>query len=217
MPTATANGLPVLRAEVVETYQGNWVAALDVDSNEVLSGALELVIGEITWRGTIVPGRSGLDGGHVRVIVEGGAGGLRQELGCRFFSEPTLETLVADLMRETGETAASDSDDLRTFVYPRWLRTACWAAGSLTTMCDVAGLTWRMKRDGTLWVGKDTWPEVKPQATEILPLPGIAEHVFAVPSPEIRPGTTFRGERISTALTQVGPSALRQEVWIAGT
>ena len=70
MPTATANGLPVLRAEVVETYQGNWVAALDVDSNEVLSGALELVIGEITWRGTIVPGRSGLDGGHVRVIVE---------------------------------------------------------------------------------------------------------------------------------------------------
>jgi hypothetical protein len=216
MATATCNGLPVLLLEIVEPLQGNWVATIDVDASEALAATVVLDVAGTSWSGTVV--RSGVDGGHVRALVEGGSGGLRQELGAKYYSGPALDAIVRDAASETAETLATDCDDMRALVLPRYQRTKCWAAGALTCACSKFGLTWRVKRDGTLWVGTDSWTEVAPsEATELVPLPGSGARVYAVSEPVLRPGTTFRGERISTALTQLGPTALRQEVWLAGT
>lgn len=210
--TATLNGKDVLSCTLNEPRIGVWTAVVDVDSEEAISGKVTLTIDGISWVGTVVKGDVYAGRAHVQVV--GGAGKLAKLLDAKYYRGVSLGSVVADLMRETGETLSSTTDQrVRGHIVSRWSRPKGKASVTLEQVADELGLVWRILRDGTVWIGSETWPEAKADHDEIDRTPGRDALSIAPNAPHILPGVTFGGKKISRVTTAVHANeGLRQEL-----
>lgn len=138
---------------------GAWVADVDVDSPDELSGAVTLTIDGRAWRGTVA--RGGVVSGSWRGRVVGGAGGLSTNLPALALRGATLGVVAAEVLREAGETPASTAGSL-TAAAPRWHRIAAPASTALADVARATGYAWRVLADGTIWMGAETWATYTP-------------------------------------------------------
>ena len=159
MAEITANGARVTACSLCVPRVGAWVADLDVDSAEALTGAVALTIDGATWRGTVH--RGGLVAGSWRGRVVGGAGGLPGTLAAVALRGSTLSDVLAGALLDAGETLASTAGSLSA-VAPLWHRVEAAASTAVADVARAAGYAWRTLADGTVWVGADAWAAYTP-------------------------------------------------------
>lgn len=210
--TSTLNGKDVISVVLTEPRIGVWTATVDVDSDQVITGRVTLSIDGVAWAGTVYKGD--LHAGRVQAQIVGGAGKLATLLDTRHYRGGTLGSVVNDLMRETGETLSTTSDaKVRSHAVSRWTRPLGKASVALQQVSDELKLVWRVLRDGTVWLGNDTWAEAKTVHDEIDRTPGRDALLIAPDAPHVQPGQTFDGRRVSRVVTSVQEGAgLRQEL-----
>jgi len=183
--------------------------------SQVLSGAVELKLGDVTLNGTVLEGQSGVHAGRGGVHVVGGAGHLKDVLAARAYGTIPLRVLLQDLAKESGETLAPETA-LWARSLTRWTRPAVTMAQALNQVLAPLGGVWRVLDDGTVWVGEESWPEVNQRRTDVVldELPGSGLFVLAPESPWLRPCVTFRGRRVCHVTYEVSPKGVRASLYL---
>jgi hypothetical protein len=219
-----ASGEILLTTEVTMPRRGEWTAIVGTDPQGIApeppTGPFVFEIEGVEWRGTAKPARSGASqGGRMRVSVVGGAGGLAHDLDVRNYGGGVTraKTVVDDILRDAGETLSAESDSaLLATRIEGWQRAAMPGRRALDRICDKIGATWRILRDGTVWIGVDTWPEVEPD--------GIVQDddwadgvIFLAPdTPSMVPGIVVRGQRVEEVVHRLSRAGLRTELRATG-
>ena len=109
-PSGKANGFDVTEGQVVLPRAGAWHADLTIDANDVLSGKVEIRVGDSgTLKGTIV--RAEVYQGMVRARVVAGAIGLRSNAKPQHFRTPTIGVVLSALARGAGEAVSSKASE----------------------------------------------------------------------------------------------------------
>jgi hypothetical protein len=210
--TATCNGKDILSLTLSEPRIGVWSAVVDVDSEQAITGSVEIVVDGVTFTGTVVKGD--LHAGRVHAQIAGGAGKISKVLDTKHYRGTSLGTVVDDLMRETGEKLSPTTDArVRGHIVSRWSRFRGMASAELELVAAELKLTWRILRDGTVWLGEDTWAEARGDHDEIDRTPGRDSVLIAPEAPHVQPGQTFDGKRVSRVSTAtLDGGGLRQEI-----
>ncbi len=214
--TSRLSGKTVLSAEVTVPRIHAWHADLIIDSVETVSGAVTLDFEGLSFVGTVL--RAGVYAGRLGVRMVGGAGGLTTELPARSYIETSVGTVLADILRESGETLSATSDaSILAAGLMKWHREVGPASHALVNLLDKVGATFRVLRDGTIWVGVTSYPVVSP--THVLVdedwVAGII--TIAPDAPELEPGTTFLGQKIELVVHRLLPKSLRTEAHITSS
>lgn len=158
----TLNGLAVLDGALTLPSVGCWTARLRVDSGEDLAGDVVLASGALEWRGAIVRGR--VVQGIGDWLLVGGTGGLRTPLDAKPYRSATLDDVLADVLAEVGERLSPESSALFGFTFPFWLRVPGPAHHAVAEVARAAGLAWRVRADGAVWLGADSFETMETPA-----------------------------------------------------
>lgn len=211
----TLGGALVLSIQLDVPRVGVWTANAQVDATEPLNGAVDLVLGGRTWRGTVVSGGDVADRVTVRVV--GGHGGLGGAVPARCYANVPVRVPLEDALGAVGERLSATSDPSVTeLVLPYWVGRASTCGEALAALLSVAGgPSWRMLPTGELWIGSETWTALEPEGvttkTADDPVAGVREYSFEDLS--VLPGQTFEGYRISHVTIRGQGGAVRAEVW----
>ncbi len=176
----------------------------ETDDEETLSGPITLIEEGITFVGTVI--RSKPFGGRTRFRAVGGKGGLSKVLPARAYATGVIKIslVLADILRECGETLSQTSDqEILGTQLPKWHREAGAASHALVQLLDDVGASWRVLRDGTIWVGKDSYPELSVTHTLIDEDWCTGVTTIAPDAPDLTPGTTFLGQKIDLVVHRV--------------
>jgi hypothetical protein len=214
--TPTVNGQPTLSGSITEQSCGVWHAEAALDSEEAPNGAITLELDDgVQWLGTVL--RSRVEHGQVRVKVIGGAGRLSTGLPAKNYAKATAAAVLSDILREAGETLASSSaSGLSSHQLSNWHREEATAGLALTALAAELGLSWRVLRDGTVWLGKLAWAETTAAVTELDSdwAAGTFELVDAL---GLEPGTTYQGHPIHQVTHFIESSSIRTEARVTSS
>lgn len=157
MAEVTLANAAVTRATIHLPRVGVWCADVDVDTETAPTGRVSIAVdGVVYWSGTVVSGE--VLHGLWRGRIVGGAGGLRTELPATAYRLATLADVLADVLAATGETLATDAGALTTSA-PLYHRAKGIGAQAVAELARALGYVWRVRADGTLWLGAETWPD----------------------------------------------------------
>lgn len=205
------SGQPVYEAEIVMPIRGAWTASVHIEAEAIVDGLLELSYKSAKWSCSVIA--SGVYGGRRLVRLVGGAGGLGTTLAAKHYREITLRTVLDDIMRASGEKLSStvlgivlDRD------LPTWTRSEGNAGTALGELAEKFGMTWRVLRDGTIWIGTETWPEVTGQFVITSEQPQNSRMTVAPETAFLVPGSTFRTRRVTEVVYNVGDSEVRAQL-----
>jgi hypothetical protein len=224
----SVNGLRLLSCKIRMPRVGAWHLNFEADVTD--DGALEaLAAGDdgkvritlehegVSFVGTLVRGD------QKRAVYQGravaGKGGLSTTLPARSYTSALgvkVQQVVSDILREAGE-ALSDTveDSVLERRVSRWTRTQGVASHALLKVADAVGMTWRVLRDGTIWIGAATYPEAE---VEHMTLDEdwsdgailVATNDQGGPGPLLlEPGTTFHGQKLELVEHALSGSGFR--------
>lgn len=208
------NGSPVIRGVIAMPLKGSWHADLVVatqDPSIFEDGVLiDFDSGALLFAGTVRRADMVADAYVLRMV--GGYDALTEFLSPKSYQNVTLGGPLRDVLTDAGESLAPDSDQsvLNTSL-PRWVRTGDFAHRALWNLMGRAPseALWRMKPDGDLWVGVDSWPETSAEWTPISSDPNVGRVTVAANIPAIFPGQTIEGRKIEYALHHIEATGLR--------
>jgi hypothetical protein len=190
MSEITLNGTPVTSLTVLLPRIGAWTADVELDdATAPTSRVVIAVAGVLSLSGTVARGGAELERWRGRIV--GGAGGLKREVPAVSQQGSTLALALADVLRAAGERLASNVVDLSAAA-PLWHRIAAPAALAVGDVARAAGCAWRVLPDGSVWVGRETWPEVAPDVDVIDWRPELGRLELAGDVLGILPGQTLR-------------------------
>src|SRR5688500_17563583 len=169
---ATANGEPLLSANIKLQETGKWEADLEIDLAR--EGSAEQFAPDDTGKiritlehegaefvGTVLSGDARGERFECRMV--GGAGGLDTELPAASYLSAVgvkLSQPVGDVLTGAGETLSDTvAEEALEERLPRWSRSEGKAIRALERIVQAAKFNWRVLRDGTIWFGVDTFPE----------------------------------------------------------
>jgi len=226
MGTNTINGDDILKARIYEPRFGVWHADIESDTFEDMpkgtAVTLELEDGLQTFVGTVF--RGGLEQGRWIGRVVGGAGGLRTPVAAKYYLDVSLGEVLQDLATASSETISTSSDVAITqHQRARWWRSQGKVAEAITMLIETLnrsegdpGYIWRVQRDGTIFLGVDTFATLELQNEELGRKPSLDEVVIApLLGASLRPGVTFNAQPIDYVLTDLVSESLRQRYWAA--
>lgn len=215
MSDAKANGAAVLGGVISEPRGGAWRAELDVDLDDAtkVTGDVEIEVGGVVWRGTSI--EVGAYGGRTKLRAVGGKAGLGKPTKPRFYRTMPARTVAVDALGDGGE-ALSDTSDAATLgtILPLWTRADGIVSEALEQLLDELDATWRVLRDGTVWIGNETWPTVTDKTAIVIDdVPSEARMTIATEAPVVTPGSTFLERRVSRVETRIAPDSVRSSLW----
>lgn len=212
----------ILRAHFHLPFSGVWSCDLEADTDSDVTGPVTIEVDGIeTFRGTVI--RGGVDHGAWCGRIVGGAAGLRGALPALAYLDATRADVVRDALAESGEVLAASSDTLAVTL-ARFHRAEGAAARAIQATADALGYGWRVLADGTVWLGRETWP-ASPEASLSL-LDSNAQqrrYILGGDVLAIRPGQLLqvRDEaadvfvRCGAVVLDVEPDHFTATVWVA--
>lgn len=129
---ASVNGLRIVGGQLLIPLVGMWTADLQLASDELLSGSVTVVVGNLTLQGTVY--RASYYGGQARCRLVGGAGGWRKPILAQGYGSGSgvkLSHVLGDAAAACGETLGLPND--RT-IGPGYARFAGIASDALWQM-----------------------------------------------------------------------------------
>jgi hypothetical protein len=213
MSFLTLNGAPALSAVVTMPLIGAWTAEVTVDAREAPSGAarLEAADGKAVWVGTVY--RAGMSNDSAMVRIVGGAGGLAEEVEPKFYRDVDAGQVAREALEAVGERLSGDSDSSVVGTkLSAWARMRGPAGEALRALTGSLGAHWRVLADGSVWVGRESWPASRaaPQTLEQAPQAGMLEVWSEVP--DLEPGQTLDGKRLTKVEHRIGEE-IRTLAW----
>jgi hypothetical protein len=220
----TANGRGVVRGQVQIPRVGVWHADLVVDARELApfepGTALRLVFEAAGDRlelvGTVRRAGKAFDAVALRVVA--GAGGLSQQLEPKAYQGVPLRIPLVDVLRDAGERLALSSDAAALGLeLSKWIRIRQSAGAALWSLLElVPDRTWRVLADGSVWIGRETWPPAR-GSYQLLALEPVAQRLeLSAAVPQFMPGQTIAEGRVDNVLHLIDGGRLRSRVWLGG-
>lgn len=214
---AAAAALPVspIQAELRHPRMGAWHCDLDLDANEKVTGKIRFELDDLEFTGTVIEDHSGTEGSRAKLKVVAGNGNLTKQIKAHAYSATSgvkIGTVVADVLKECGEDLSDVSNKaVLERKLERWQVSGGAAQEALTRLAEHTGCAWRVMRDGTVWFGEETWPEVEPAGTVTQESWHEGHVELASETPNMVPGTVYRGQKIEQVTHRYGTS-LRTEI-----
>lgn len=216
---ATAQAPPIprspLTAEIRMSRLGAWQAELATDDEDTLTGKISFEIDEQTFVGTVLPSNSGIDGSRARCRVVAGNGRHEAVISGKSYTAGAgvrVSAVLRDILHDCGEDLSDLSDGPTLDGYlPRWHVSEGPANQALSDLAEKVGCSWRFLRDGTVWFGPETWPEVTPEHRVVDEDWSAGALMLAPDTPDMVPGVVFQGTRIEHVIHHLG-TTLRTEV-----
>ncbi len=150
MSEATLNSIRVTHARVDVPAWGRWYAEVSLDGDHAVTGAVTLVIADLTLVGTVVSGGSHEGRTHLRVV--GGAGKWDIEIPEKGYSNAAgvkVSTVLQDAASACGETLSGSLPSTR--LGPGYARRMGPAARVLEALVPRG---WYVHEDGTTRIGQ---------------------------------------------------------------
>lgn len=168
---------------------GQWTADVTLDADAGPSGACSLSLDGRVYTGHVVRGAVYAGAWRGRIV---GSVGLLADAPATALQGATLALVLRDLAGAVGITLAADTGALDAAA-PRWHRHTGPASQAVADIARAAGYAWRVRPDGTLWLGADTWATVTPASpVDVLDeLPEAGRVTLAGDTLDIAPGTTL--------------------------
>jgi hypothetical protein len=222
----TLNELTILSATINEPRAGVWHADVEVDLNGgVIEGDAVLDVDGSRFVGTVY--RGGVEQGRWHGRLVGGAGRMGAGVPAKFFRSTTVLEMVEELLSadpaRKEKLAASSATNLRDVQVAQWARAVGRAGEALWKIVDflnaggAADYAWRVTRAGEVLVAADSFPafefSAEPTLIEESPREGAAS-LAPAGSPELVPGVTYGGRRVSRVVTTLASGGLRQRYWV---
>lgn len=188
---------------------GAWHADVMLDTElDLLGQTLALAMDGETFLGTVIRGRGFVGGTPLRLV--GGRGYLSRLLSPQNYKSPTIRTVVSDILGSEVLSATSDQGVLGSSL-PAWEVIESIASHALTRLLAKVDATWRVLADGSVWIGRDSFPA--------LSLPHVVEDedwfsgtiLISPETPGLRPGVTFLGHQIEEVVHWSTTQGLRTE------
>ena len=182
--TAAVTALSLLCPRV-----GQWTADVTLDADAGPSGACSISLDGRVYTGHVVRGAVYAGAWRGRIV---GSAGLIADAPATALQGATLALVLRDLAGAVGITLAADTGPLDA-VAPRWHRHTGPASQAVADIARAAGYAWRVRPDGTLWLGVDTWSTVTPASpVDVLDeLPEVGRITLAGDTLDIAPGQTL--------------------------
>lgn len=199
---AAAAGLPVnpISAELDHQRIGAWECALDLDVETPPTGKIKFQLDDLEFTGTVLPDHTGTDGARGKCRVVGGNGHLSHTIDAHSYSGGAgikVGTVVRDILKACGEDLSDLSDGPTLDIsLPRWHVQQGSGQQALTALAEKVNAAWRVMRDGTVWFGVETWPEVNPDGVLTGETWSNGHLTLASETPNMVPGTVFQGQKI---------------------
>jgi hypothetical protein len=214
MSFLTFNDRAALTAEIVMPRAGAWVARCTLDSTTPVEGRVVVRVydGGMTLTGTVLEGGVAADTAAITVV--GGAGGLSKPISAKSYRAITVRTVLTEILAAGGESLSGTSDpSIVTAVLPKYVREAGRVIDAIRELMDAIGATWRVLADGTVWVGRDTWPAAPTFGYEVLDeRPNQNTVTLGVESFRALGGTTLDGRRVSQCVHRLADGLARTVV-----
>lgn len=209
---ATAQAPPLekspLTGELRMTRMGAWQADVVTDDEEALSGKISVRIDALVFVGTVVPDKTGLDGSRARCRIVGGNGGLAKDISGKSYTASVgvkIGAVVRDILHDCGEDLSDLADgptlDIR---LTRWHVSGGTAQDALRDLAESVGCGWRVLRDGKVWLGPETWPEVNPDHQLLEENHSAGSFTLAPETADMVPGVVYQGRRIEHVIHTFG-------------
>lgn len=212
----TANGLPLIEAEILEPVNGRWVARVQVDTDTAITGSVTLSFedGAVDFVGAVH--RGGVESGRWMGLLVGGTDGLSETVPAKAYYWAPLSLALDDVLSATGETLSSDATSLLDATRSHWQRVQGTGCEAIQAIATEMGYHWRVLRDGTIWIGSDAYAELEADAVQIATWPDQALQLIAPDgAPLVRPGVTYDGWQITDVTTRLSDGVIRQDLWHA--
>ncbi len=193
---------------------GVWTAVMRIDADVHLPTSARAVTLDLegqTFVGTVR--RQAVFAGVLDAMIVAGAGGFRTTaLAAKKYQAVPLSIPLRDVLDGAGELLSSTSSSgiLQTFL-PYWARLSGRAAAAFAELLDVAGATWRVLPDGTVWVGVEETVETALVAGEII----LEEHgamgarPISIDAAHVLPGHTLNGTRVGSIKYHISSGSFR--------
>lgn len=204
-----------LACEITMPLRGNWIAraTIGIDTPPVAGqctieierdgepGVVDTFVGTLRY-GSTWQGRADL-------VIVGGGGGLIAAVSPRHYAVKTgtidASLIVGDVVAAAGEELSTDVD-LEGLELGQWTRAEVTPAVTLGLVADAFALGWRVKADGTVWIGAETWPTADPAdyAFEGGQDPDARTIDVAPNRATLAPGMTVLGQQIVRVTYTIG-------------
>lgn len=208
----------IISATIREPVTGAWVLDAVIDADVAPSGRQTATIDDENWVGTVR--RASVDNGRVTCRLVGGAGSLGADadagtVGAKAYqSSVTLQTVLVDLLLANGESLDSSSSSLAGIQVPTWQRAQGPHRRALEAVVTKAGLSWRVLRNGNLWVGEEAWEAFDEDLVQEEEA-NVGDGYFVLRDAiSMTPGVTYRGESIRQVVHAIDKSGVLTEAWI---
>lgn len=223
MSQISVNGFPVASGEVSFPLRGAWSATVEVVAASAaelfgvtpdpaiteVGGDVELVMGSTTLVGY---GTAGVDQGErVTVRIVAGAGGLGATVEPAHFVSQSRRVLLSSALEVGGEELSTTSTGIDETL-GQWTRQTGTVGEAVQAVAAEMGSTWRHLPDGTVWIGTNTWAEVRPDNVLVREEPTQSRIIVAVEGAVVLPGSTFRGRRVTGVKYGISSGAIRATV-----
>jgi hypothetical protein len=209
MSTSTLNGVACMRARVSLPAWGVAFAECTLDRPETLSGAVELVLADLTFRGTIVSGGPWEGRSSYRLVA--GAGGWSQSVSSADYANDAgvkYSQVVGELAADVGETVEGVPSGT---VGPKWVRAADAASLVLHQLFPRA---WRVGADGVTRFGQPPAFLVDAAITRgQVDLAAGHVELMADAIAALVPGASAAGVVASDVVHELEGSKLRTHLW----
>jgi hypothetical protein len=219
MGFVTANGLDAIEAIIIMPRMGPWHADLVVDAVDAskLTGdvSIDVASGGLKLSGSVRRGGVFAETPTIRVVA--GKGGLGKEAAAKAYENPTFRNILSDLLSAAGEslsdTSAQGTLSAKLTNWATIKRPAGECISALVTKGAPADTVWRMLEDGKLFVGVDSFPEVKIDFQVMKSSPQEGRLEIGTDSPTVLPGKTFDGRKVSYVEHRIASGKIRSAVW----
>lgn len=198
MSYITLNGERVTQGSVTIPYYGTWAADLSLEGDVSITGAVTLVVGNLTLQGFVF--RGALFAGSRSVRLVGGAGGWRRTVQSQAYYDPNgvrMSLLLGDAASLVGERVRVPTDRVLT---NWWVRETAQASRLVR---QLLGETWWVDGAGVLQASDRT--DFAPITTDFTALTRKGgEGAFEIATEDVAswmPGRSFSGPTVTTPQT----------------
>jgi hypothetical protein len=207
------NGYEVVSATISMPLHGVWTAIVECNTDTALTGRCVLDCNGVEFNGTVR--RSGVYQNTLSVWISGGTNGLKNAISGLQYSNVPASIPLNDAMLVADSQALSttaDAASLSTF-WTKWVRLGGTVAEELKSITDELDANWRILRDGTLWIGQDTYSALTVDGAIQLHDAAYGCIAVSTDTPCLYPGVTWNGYRLSYVTHRIYPSKSITEAW----